>query len=190
MSLQEQEKLERRREEVITSKFVAERFFDILAKKDFSIHRINFNVESVSYDPDGTRHTAVVPAELKEVGDFGDAKGQFLIRDKFGTLNYFLEFETIDHRDGSDHFVGITQVQSPEVFKDKGEWSNKVLSDRVRPSLYGDLESETNFRPRLRVQTSGSGRLMVEIFEEDFHLEDLYDLLTGHPPYPQPDATT
>lgn len=184
MALPEQEQSIKRREEVVISRFVAERFLEILEQKQkgMSLHILEFNQKSTSKDEDGTEHTVLKPVVLEEVDGFIDSHRIFLLKDRHGILNYLIEFEEHFGDGGVSHFIGITQVPSIESYENLGKWRDEVLSTRAKPARYRRPSDEENYRPRLAIQSFAPDRFTVELFEEDFNLEDLYEVLTGKPP--------
>lgn len=182
MALPEQKEELIRREEVIVSKLLAERFVNLFEqRKAFTLYKIDFNVESDSKHPDGTKYTTTKPVVIEETSGFDDVSNRYLLQDIHGIIGYFIEFETIDYSDGGcDYFIGITQVPNLKSYEDLGKWKNKVLSCRVRPVRH---RRERDFLPGIAIQSLVGDRIVVEFFEieKDIDLEDFCEILTGQP---------
>lgn len=178
-----------KRKEVLIPRYAARMFLSILGMRQsysgYSIHSLRFNEEAISKEKDGTRHITVKPVVTEEVDKIGHESGMYLVRDKHDILNYLVEFETLEHPGSVDYFVGITQVPSITKYEDLGEWVDKVSSRRVMPARYRHSSEEEDYPPSIAI-TSSHNRISVELFEEDFNLEELYELLAGE----HPSATT
>lgn len=169
-----------RKQDVYIPVFFARQFVKLLERKrgehlaPHAIQKVEINTETEARAPDGLYDT-ISPILLKETNDFyGD--GLYLIPHAGGIPYYLIELK-YEYRCSSgylDNFVGITQVPSPHQ-SDLAKWGDEVISKRVKPSFDGHCP---NPFPGILIHGNGLFTLKVELYGEDFNLEDFYKLLT------------